>query len=299
MRIAVTGGSGFVGQHLLKRLLKDNHEITVLSHRKNNPGTFEGNVHVVSGSVDSPEEMVPAFQGSTAVYHLVGIIAETKTNDFEKTVAQGTRNVVVACQEAQVEKIIFLSALGTSEQATTAYHRTKFEAEQAVIGSGLEWVILRASIIYGKGDGFLTLMSKIIKWSPLTPIFGDGVYKMQPVYIDDLTEAMTKALDLPQASRQIIDIGGPEQLEYEEIINHIKQALKLRRLNFNIPFAVIRPVATVLESLLTPAPLTRDQLTMLRMGNTGDITKMKELFRIQPVRFEDGLKMVIGDKING
>jgi NADH dehydrogenase len=295
VKVAVTGGTGFVGRHLVNRLLKDNHEITVLTHLKSADNLFASKVRLVSGSVDSTAEMVPAFQGAAMVFHLIGIIAETRTKTFEKTVAQGTRNVMTACREAGVKKIFYLSALGTSSNAVNAYFRTKFVAEETVKDSRLNWTIFRPSIIYGQGDGFLTLISKLIKLSPIVPIFGSGNYRMQPVYIDDLTEAMAKAALMPGSNGQTIDIGGPERLEYVTVINKIKKALKKKRLNIHIPFAVITPVAALLEKLLKPAPLTKDQLSMLKMGSVGDITAMRTLLGIEPRKFEDGLKLVFGE----
>jgi len=295
VKVAVTGGTGFVGRHLVNRLLRDNHSITVLTHLNSVESIPDKRLRKVSGSVDSVSEMVTAFQDCQVVFHLVGIIAETKKNTFAKTVAAGTRNVVSACRETKVKKIIYLSSMGTSEFAETVYHKTKFAAEQTVINSGLEWVIFRSSVIYGKWDGFLTTLSQVINRLPFIPIFGDGRYKLQPVYIDDLTNAMAQALNNTRATGQIIDIGGPEQLDYVTVMNTIKKRLGKKRLNLRIPFGVIKPVAALAELFLKPAPLTVDQLTMLRMGNTGDITKMRALFGIEPVRFEDGLKKVIGD----
>ncbi len=295
MKIAVTGGTGFVGRNLVNRLLSDNHEITILANRQSAKELFGKKVRAVSGSVHNFSDLIPAFQESQVVYHLVGIIAETRKNTFEKTVAEGTKNIVAACREAGVKKIIYLSSLGTSANAQSAYHKTKYLAEQSVINSGLEWVIFRSSIIYGKGDGFLTIMSKIIRMLPFVPIFGDGEYKLQPIHINDLTEVMAAAAMDSRAVGQIIDLGGPEQLEYVQVINYLKQALGKKRLNFHIPFGVIKPMAVLMELFLKPAPLTRDQLTMLRMGNTGDISKMKALFGIEPIRFENGLRKVFGD----
>jgi NADH dehydrogenase len=299
VKIAVTGSTGFVGRHLVNRLLRDNYSIRALTHRNSGENIFESPVRMFPSSVSSISEMATAFQNCQIVFHLVGIIAETKRNTFEKTVTEGTLNVVAACRAAEVKKIIYLSAMGTSENAATAYHKTKYEAEQTIINSGLEWVIFRASIIYGKDDGFLTLMSKLIKFLPFVPIFGDGQYQLQPVYIDDLTSAMAHAVSSPQASGQIIDIGGPEKLDYVTVINAIKKGLAKKRLNLHIPFGVMKPVAALMELFLKPAPVTVDQLTMLKMGNTGDLTKMRAIFGIEPVRFEDGLKKVVGEKLNG
>lgn len=299
MRVAVTGATGFVGRNLVNRLLKDNHEVTVLAHHKSGENLFDNRVRLFTGSVSNIAEMVPVFQNSLIVFHLVGIITETRKNTFEKTVAQGTRNLVAASREANVKKIIYLSALGTSADAETAYHKTKYQAERAIKESGLDWTIFRASVIYGKNDGFLRTMSSVIKFLPFIPIFGDGKYKMQPVFIEDLTDVLTKALVYPLSSRQTIDIGGPEQLEYVMVMEMIKKALRKRRLNFHIPFAVIMPGAAILERVLRPAPLTVDMLKMLKMGNIGDISKLRTIFGIEPIRFEDGLKRVFGELQHG
>lgn len=295
MKVAVTGGTGFVGRNLVARLLEDNHEVTVLSHRKSGEGIFGPKVRIVNGSVSSITEMVPAFQGVQIVFHLVGIIAETRSKTFDKTVAEGSRNLVAACKEGKVKKIVYLSALGTTENAETAYHRTKFLAEQSIKNSGLEWTIFRSSVIYGKDDGFLRTMSKVIKLLPFVPVFGDGKYKLQPVYIGDLAEAIAKSVQIPTTNSEIINVGGPEELEYEEVLSKIKNALGKSRLNFHIPFGVIRPIAAVMEKILKPSPLTTDMLKMLKMGNTGEITKLRAILGVEPVNFEDGLKRVFGD----
>ncbi|MEW6412272.1 MAG: complex I NDUFA9 subunit family protein [Candidatus Zixiibacteriota bacterium] len=290
MKIAVTGGTGFVGHHLVNKLLSAGHEVTVVTRRVPARDRFVSEVVYHVGSVDDTEALKSAFKSIFAVYHLVGIIAETKTNSFDKTVSQGTANVVQACHESSVARLIYLSAMGTSINAPTRYHRTKYLAEQAVIDSGLDFVIYRPSIIYGPGDGFVSLLTRMIKMYPVTPVIGSGKFMLQPVYIDDLVQAMAAALTNDRVLSQIIEIGGPEKLEYIEILNIIKRVLGKRRVNFHIPIAVMYAVASALEKILTPAPITRDQLKMMEMGNTGDITRMKELLSIEPIELEKGLR---------
>lgn len=290
MKIAVTGGTGFVGRHLVNRLLRDSHSITVLSHRTYAGGLFDARVRLVAGSVNDMDSLVDAFAGVDAVYHLVGIILESGDKTFAKTVAEGTRQVVKACQRAGVKQLIYLSALGTAADAPTAYHRTKFIAEQAVLSSGLRPIVFRASVIYGPGDGFVSLLTRMLRLSPITPVVGSGKYLLQPIYIDDLVEAMAKGLECTVAAGRVIDLAGPEQLEYVKILEIIKRVLHKKRLNFNLPLWLLRPTAGMMEKILRTPPLTRDQLTMLAMGNIGDNAAMKELFSIEPIRFEDGLR---------
>ena len=293
MRVAVTGATGFVGRHLVERLLKDSHEVTIVANRRSGANLFSDRVKYTRASVHNAHDLQAAFSDCQAVLHLVGIIAETRKNTFETTVKQGTKNVISACQQNNIETIIYLSALGTTEDAQSKYFKTKWSAEQSVKNSGINWTIFRPSIIYGRSDGFLTMMSKIIKLSPFVPIFGDGKYRLQPVYIGDLVEAMAKSLTNKECRGEIIEIGGAEALEYVEIINSIKKALKKKRMNLFIPMAVIKPVAVLLEKILKPSPLTTDQLVMLEQGSVCDLSKMKRLFEIEPVGFDEGLKKVL------
>ena len=155
--------------------------------------------------------------------------------------------------------------------------------------SGMGWVILRPSLIYGPGDGFVSLLVKMIRRTPIVPVIGDGRYKMQPVYIDDLTEVASRSLEIDNARGEPIEIGGPEKLEYLEILDIIKGVLGVRRARVHIPLALVKPVVVVLEKLLKAAPLTGDQLIMMKMGNTGDIARMKKLFGLSPRRLAEGL----------
>ena len=293
MRVAVTGATGFVGRHLVERLLKDSHEVTIVANRRSGANLFSDRVKYTRASVHNAHDLQAAFSDCQAVLHLVGIIAETRKNTFETTVEQGTKNVISACRQNNIETIIYLSALGTTEDAQSKYFKTKWSAEQSVKNSGINWTIFRPSIIYGRSDGFLTMMSKIIKLSPFVPIFGDGKYRLQPVYIGDLVEAMAKSLTNKECRGEIIEIGGAEPLEYVEIINSIKKALKKKRMNLFIPMAVIKPVAVLLEKILKPSPLTTDQLVMLEQGSVCDLSKMKRLFEIEPVGFDEGLRKVL------
>lgn len=292
MKIAVTGASGFVGSHLL-RALSENHDVTVLYHSSKSKYTFSKRVKTVKGSLADMKSLRNAFKDADVVFHLVGIIAETRNKTFRKTVVSGTENVVKACRDMNVKKIIYISALGAEENAATKYHQTKFKAERLIIRSGIEYVILRPSIIYGEHDGFVSMLTKQIKFMPFTPIIGTGKYLFQPVYIDDLMLVMIKSIESLTAINKIIEIGGAEQLEFIEIINILKKRLQKKRLNFYIPIALMKLIAGLLEIIIKPAPVTVDQLVMLEAGSTCDIKMMKEIYSIEPLRFEDGIKIYL------
>lgn len=290
MKIAITGASGFVGSHLVNRLLDENRDLTILSHRNNPNISTNLKIKIVKGTVEDVDSMVLAFKDVDVVIHLVGIIVETKEKTFNKTVAIGTKNLVKAAKSTNVKKIIYLSALGTSSHSVSKYHKTKYIAEQEIINSGLEYTILRASVIFGFGDGFISKLSKMIKSAPLTPVIGNGRYRLQPIYINDLVYILIDSIVNKNTNNKIIDIAGPEKLEFLQILDIIKLDLNVKKMNFHMPVAVMKPIAFIMEKLLTSPPLTRDQLKMMLVGNTGDIEEMEKIFSIKPISLSEGLK---------
>lgn len=290
MTIGVTGATGFLGGHLINRLLIDGHKLRTLVHRRRPDPALESQVVAVTGSVNNIESLRAAFEGAEIICHLVGLIAETRTQTFKEIVARGTANVVKACRLAGVRRLLYISAIGTSSDAASKYHRTKYVAEQAVISSGLEYVILRPSVIFGPGDGFISMLERLIRMSPVTPVIGSGRYKLQPVFIDDLVAVIVRSITSDVGLGRIIEIGGPEKLEFLQILNIIKQVTGRRRLNLHLPLAFMKLVARLMEAVMKPAPITTDQLLMMEAGNVVQSSETIELFGVQPVALEDGLK---------
>ncbi len=290
MIIGVTGACGFVGQHLTERLLADGHKVRALAHQKNLENTASENLEILPADVTDPQTLHDSFQECDIVCHLVGLIAETRTQTFDRVVAQGTINIVEACKRSSVRRIIYISAIGTEKNALSRYHRTKYQAEQAIINSGLQYVILRPSVIFGPGDGFISMLERMIRLSPITPVIGSGRYKLQPVFIDDLTAVISRAVSNDIGLGQIIEIGGPEKLEFLEILNIIKRMSGRRRMNLHLPLVFIKLMARLMETVLKPAPLTTDQLLMMEAGNVVTSASTIDLFGVKPVKLEDGLK---------
>jgi NADH dehydrogenase len=295
VKIAVTGATGFVGGHLVSKLLDAGHDVIAVRHRKplESDSAVSGRLETRQGSVHDQESLVQAFAGAEVVMHLVGIIVETETNTFERTVSRGTEYVVHAAKEAGVRHIVYLSAMGTASGAKTAYHRSKYDAEQTVQTSGLSWNIWRPSMIHGPGDGFVTMLRSMIRKAPVVPVIGDGRYRLQPVLIDDVVDVMTRGLITDSTHGEIFEIGGPEKLEYRQILDIIMRVTGNRRLTVPVPVFVARMGAALAETILTPAPITRDQIAMLVGGNTGDNGLLQEKMEFRPVGFEAGLRRYV------
>ena len=289
VNIAITGATGFVGRNLMNALLTENHRLSVLCHRVDPLQSWGERVKVVQGRVEDSPALNELLNGVDLVFHLVGLIAETRSQSFDETVVQGTRNLVTEASRCGVKRIIYLSALGTSENARTKYHHSKLLAERAISESGIAYTILRSSVIIGKGDGFLAMLENLIRYSPLTPIIGNGRYKLQPIAMSDLISSLMATINCEESVNRVINLAGPEQLEYLEMLSILKKVMRKRRLNIFVPIAVMKMIAGLLESILKPAPITRDQLVMMEMGNTGDIVPMKKIIGVMPITFEETL----------
>ncbi|UCD94900.1 MAG: complex I NDUFA9 subunit family protein [Candidatus Zixiibacteriota bacterium] len=290
MKIAITGATGFVGGHLVKALSEKGHSLRLLSHRRHLAENAIKSVEVVRGDVHDPESLTSIFESIDAVYHLVGIIAETKTLTFDRTVAEGTKNVVSACVDQGIRRIIYLSAAGTSPNAASKYHKTKWIAEEAIRNSGIQYTIFRPSVIFGLDDGFVSMLVRIISGFPLVPIIGDGRYQMQPVYIDDLVRIMSQAPENEKSLNKTIEVGGPERFQYREIVSILKRVLNKKRGNIYLPLWFMKMNAFLLEQVMKPAPITRDQIAMLIAGNVCDNGKLYEVFDVELTGFENGLR---------
>ncbi len=294
MNIAITGASGFVGRHLVASLAETEHNIRLLVHKKHIDNISGNKIETVFGDVHNPDSLNKAFGGIDAIYHLVGIIAETGQLTFEKTVAAGTKNVVAACIRNNVRHIVYLSALGTSETAISKYHQSKWQAEEAIRNSGIDYTIFRPSVIFGVGDGFVSMLVRLIKKSPLTPVVGRGDFLLQPVYIKDLVHLLIETLGNKKARNKTIEIGGPDKFSYKEILRIIKRVLNKKRGNLYLPMWFMKLNAFLLERILKPSPITTDQLKMLEVGNTCDNKNLYETFEIELTAFEQGLRNYMG-----
>jgi uncharacterized protein YbjT (DUF2867 family) len=280
--ILVSGGTGFVGGHVVHALRAQGREVRCLVRDPRRAATLTSwGCELVEGDVTDAGSLKRAAAGAEAVIHLVSIIAG-KPADFDRVMKQGTRNLVSAAQEAGVARFVLMSALGTSESTKdlVPYYGAKWSMEQAVESSGVEFVTFRPSFVFGRDGGVLPLLLRQVRWSPVTPVLGDGRRRLQPIWVEDVAAHFAKAVDLPNAANRVFELGGPDQVSWNELFDRIKRVLGKRRARVHIPIGLVRPGAALAELLPRP-PITRDQLTMLAAGdNVGDMTLALQTFGI-------------------
>ena len=268
MRVLVTGGTGFVGPHIVRRLVDEGHQVRVLERE---PGSRQQAglpaQEAVQGDVTDPASLARAVEEQEVVVHLVAII-NGRPEEFERVMSQGTRDLVAAAKGAGVRRFVLISALGTSEETKdlVPYYRAKWAMEQAVKSSGLEHVIIRPSFVFGRDGGALQQFRRIAKLSPVTPVVGPGTQRIQPIWVDDVAAYFAEAVVRPEAANRTFEIGGPDVVTWNEFWSRLKDAAGARRPTIHVPLGLMRAQAAVLEKLPNP-PVTRDQLTMLQAGD--------------------------------
>jgi uncharacterized protein YbjT (DUF2867 family) len=292
MTVLVTGGTGFVGPHIVHALRARELPVRALVRDRSRGSRLAAwGVELVDGDVTDPASLRAAVAGAEVVVHLVAIIKGSPA-DFERVMAQGTRDLVAAARDEGVRRFVLMSALGVNEQTkdSVPYYAAKWEMERATKESGLEHVIFRPSFIFGKDGGVLPTSVKLARFSPVTPIIGPGTQRLQPIWIDDVAEYYARSLDLPEAANRTFEIGGPDAPTWNEFWDRLKKVLGARRPSIHVPFAAMRVQAALLEKL-PGAPITRDQLTMLELGdNVVTSPGAVETFKLPLVPLDEQLR---------
>ena len=292
MKVFITGGTGFVGSAVLKQLVEAGHEVRALV-RPGSEGKLavQAGFEIVPGDATEPGTLEGALEGCGAVIHLVGIIREFPSRGitFERLHVEGTRNILAAAQAQGVTRYLHMSSNGSGPSGTTAYHGTKWAADQAVRGSDRAWTIFRPSLIFGKGGEFVTMLADLIRKMPVVPVIGDGRYRMQPVAVAQVAESFVRALEMPETVGQTYHLGGGESYSYDEILDLTGRAIGRSHVaKAHQPLFMVKPMVKLMEG--SPSfPITLDQLEMLLQGNICDPTDWARTFGLQPITYAEGI----------
>jgi uncharacterized protein YbjT (DUF2867 family) len=267
--ILVTGGSGFVGGHVVHELRARDLQVRCLVRDPRRGAKLAAlGCELVQGDVTDPTSLRRAVEGAEAVVHLVAIRTGSE-RDFQRIMVDGTRDLLAAAKEAGVGRFVHMSALGTSEETKdlVPYYRAKWEMEEQVRASGLPYVIFRPSFVFGRDGGILPTFAKLARYSPVTPITGRGRQRIQPIWADDLAAYFGVAASRDDVAGETYELGGPDAVTWNEFWARLKRALGQRRPSVHIPMAFMKANALVTERLPGNIPLTRDLLKMLEHGD--------------------------------
>jgi len=269
--VTVFGVSGFLGRHVVRALCKRDYRIRVAVRRPElaghlQPGGKVGQVHAVQANLRYPASVEAAMRDSHFAINLVGILAESGAQTFEAVQGQGA-GAVARAASAIGARMVHVSAIGADENSPSDYARAKAAGEKAVLAAAPTATILRPSVVFGPEDQFTNRFAALAQISPVLPLIGGGVTKLQPVYVSDVATAVAGAVDGKTKQGAIYELGGPEVLTMREIMEIILRITGRRRMLVSLPFGLAKLQALLLQFAPGPLKLTPDQVVLLQSDN--------------------------------
>lgn len=271
MKIAITGGTGFMGRHLAARLLDENHDVILTSRGPDRPELDvldRDGARFVAANVADPDSLRTAFENCDAVAHLAGINFERGDQTFQIVHIDGTRNVAAAAEDRDVTTLVLSSFLRARPGCGSAYHETKWAAEAIVRASDLEHTILKPGITYGPGDQMLDHLSR---WLVTVPVFGRLGFRerrMRPLAIEDLVEVLVASATESRLAESTVPVMGPEELTLSETVRRIGRMIDRDPLLIPLPLVGHYWFARVQQSIMQEPITSPAQVRMLAEGLT-------------------------------
>ncbi len=296
MKVAIVGGTGFVGSYLVDAIIEAGHHPVVMVRSGSESKLRQPNLcTTVTGELGNIAAIEQLVKDADAVIYNVGILREFPSRGitFEGLQYAAAKRVIDAAAAANVKKFLLMSANGVSAKGT-AYQESKYAAEQHLMTTDMNWSIFRPSVIYGDPRGRMEFASQlhdeVIRLPLPAPLFFDGIdprkagkFKLSPVHVEDVARAFVHQLVSEEQSRRIFHLGGPDNMTWQSILQTIAQAVDVKKLMLPVPVLGVRLAASVLDRY-EEFPVTRDQLTMLLQGNTCSADDLMSM-GIKPRRF--------------
>jgi uncharacterized protein YbjT (DUF2867 family) len=295
MNILVTGGKGLIGSHIIEELLTEGiHRICCLSRQGTSGNRWGERVQMHTGDIADLASLEHATQGIDVIVHCVQFPNHPIENPrrgwtYLEVDGRGTQRMVAAARRNGVRRFVYLSGAGTSPEKPQPWFRAKVMAENAIRSSGMEYVILRPSWIYGPEDRSLNRFLFFAKVLPFVPVIGNGKNQVQPISVFDVARVAAKAVADPEARNRIFELGGPQALTMDEIIRTAMKVAGKRRFLLHQPAGFMKLLASFLQ-YLPGRPLTPLAIDFIMMEEPVDSSEAEKVFGMKFVSLEEGLK---------
>jgi uncharacterized protein YbjT (DUF2867 family) len=294
-KIVVAGGTGFLGRHIVRALLDAGHEVTVLGRH---PESVAGipllaGANATRGDVTDASSLIGTLDGADGVVMVVTfpnypMQLPRKGLTWDAYEGEGSRNLVEEATRAGVKRFLFVSGAGADPTSEKDWYRAKGRAEQALTSSGLDYVIIRPSWVYGPEDKSVNKIAAMVRHSPVVPKLGVKPQRIQPLHVDDLAAAVREAFARDEAWNQTFEIGGPEVMTMDEVIHVIADVLGKKRVVLPVPIPLAKAGTAPLVLLPRP-PMTPTGVEFAAQDGLVDMRSTTSVLGIEPVGFREGL----------
>ena len=289
MNVLVTGASGFIGQPLVRRLLTHGHRVRALVRRAGEASVLHGADIAVGDLRDAPT-LERAVQGTSAIVHLAWATGVARESAARVVNVEGTRRLLDAAGRHGVRRFVFVSSISAARARVGPYGRTKLEAERMVAASGLEWVILRPSLVYGPGPaGLFARLERSLR-GPVMPVVGDGSIELDPIHVEDVCAVIEQCLDRADSMGKRYDLLGPERVTFRELLVRLAAAIDARPRFVAIPAGFALSLARLLGAVMERPPLSEDNVLGMISPATVDGSVARRDFPIAWTSLSEGLR---------
>ena len=289
--ILVTGGTGFVGRHLVARLMAENRPVRLLlTENRARHLPWENPPETIVGSILDDEALFHAVTGVHVIVHLENAQWWGRSRDLERVELQGTRSLITAARAARVGRLITVSHLGAASASAYALMRYKGIVEETIRASGLAYTIIRSGVVFGEEDAFVNHIAMQLRATPFVFLMpGRGEVVLHPIHIDDLVTAIVASLDTLDVVDNVIEVGGPEYITLEDLIRTVMRVSGVSRMVLAVPPYLLRWLSAVYSRVMPRSLITAQWLDLLATNRTARLGNLYQYYGIRPRRFEDTL----------
>ncbi|HET7434064.1 MAG TPA: NAD(P)H-binding protein [Thermoanaerobaculia bacterium] len=292
MKILVTGGTGVIGEGVMRQLLARGHNVRLLSrHAEEDAKQWEG-VEAIRGNVADASSLNGTASGCDAILHIAGIARENPPDvTFEAVNVGGTRNILAEAERAQVKRFVFVSSLG-ADRGSSEYHKSKFEAEHLVERSSLNWTTVRPGNVYGPGDEVISTILKMLRALPAVPVIDSGDQEFQPIWHEDLGKALVTIIEREDLDHAVLEAAGPDITSMNDLLERLGKLTDRSPLRVPVP-SPLAAIASRVAGVAVELPVDEVKLAMLRERNVLGGANALDLLEIRATPLDDGLRMLV------
>src|SRR5947208_6776533 len=295
--ISVFGGTGFLGRRVVRHLRNHGFSLRIASRHPSRGqelfGLDDPQLQSVEANIHDDRSVADVLAGAYAVVNAVSLYVEHGQETFHSVHVESAERVATLARRAGVERLAHVSGIGSDAASPSLYIRKRGEGELAVRAAFADAILIRPAVMFGPDDAFLTTILELLGRLPIYPMFGRGLTRLQPAYVEDVAEAIARALQRTQMDAITFECGGPRVYTYEELLRTIARAAKLKSALMPMPFAAWHALAWLAEMLPSP-PVTRNQVELMQVDSVSspDIPGLGEL-GISPHSIEEILRDIL------
>jgi len=268
--VTVFGGTGFLGRRVVQHLHEHDFSVRIASRHPNRSralfGSDDPQLQSVAADIHDQQAVADALAGAYGVVNAVSLYVERGRSTFHSVHVEAARGVAARAQRNGVERLVQVSGIGADAASPSLYIRKRGEGELAVRAAFADAILMRPAVMFGPGDAFLTTVLALLRSLPIYPMFGRGLTRLQPAYVEDVAEAIARALQQTERRAVTFECGGPRIYSYEELLRAIAREASLDARLMPLPFAAWQALASISEVLPSP-PVTRNQIDLMQIDN--------------------------------